>query len=452
MLPRFLSRESTLGLALAGLLFWAPLPAGSVTPSAELFYRLAALGLLALTLASRERTWSRSELAAPVALTAMAVLGLLQSLPWPVLLANLVSRQHVAHYRLASGVVEEAVQPSWLPLSLDAAVTRSSAVSWFVAAALLSVILMIGRRARHRRWLLAALVGAALVQIGVGLVRLDREFPEGVGSVLLRPWGRLKGAYPNPNSLSFLLEMGLVAVAAWCWYAARRAAKTRRWWGVLPPAGVWLVLLAAIVLTGSRAGLAAALLATVVQAAVLPLIGRDRKVAMILALLVVAGLAALVAAGDQLDISRYETISLFEDNLRSRLLVIGPCVELWQRFPLTGTGLGTFQDAFPLVAPAELARSLWNRAHNDPLELMVTGGCAGLAIGALALVALLLPIWRAMRPGQRAEEKAAVLAALGALVAAAVHELMDFGLVMPANSLALLAIVGSAAAVGLKRE
>ena len=451
MLPRFLSRESTLGVALAVLLFWAPLPGASVTPGAELFYRLAAFGLLAVALMTQEATLRWPAASAPAALAAMAALGLAQSLRWPAALVGLLSREHLLHYRLASGAVGGDADIAWVPLSLDAAVTRSSAVAWFAAAALLAVVLVVGRRARHRRWLLAALVGAALVQIGVGLVRLEGEFVEGLGEVLLRPWGRLKGAFPNPNSLSLLFEMALVAVAAWCWYALRRAVVTRRWWGALPPICLWLVLLAAIVLTGSRAGIAAALVATLVQAAVLPVIGRRRKVALLLILLVVTGLAGLIMVGDRMEISRYEVVSLYEDNLYSRLRVIGPCLELWRRFPVTGTGLGTFQDAFPLVAPAELAPALWNRAHNDPLELLVTGGTVGLSLGALAVLLLLWPIGRALRSARRTEERAVVLAALGALAAAGLHELTDFGLVMPANSLALLSIVGSAAAVGLRR-
>ncbi|MFQ5349076.1 MAG: hypothetical protein ACE5EG_01390, partial [Thermoanaerobaculia bacterium] len=53
----------------------------------------------------------------------------------------------------------------------------------------------------------------------------------------------------------------------------------------------------------------------------------------------------------------------------------------------------------------------------------------------------------------RPEDRAAGLAAVGALTAAAFHEMFDFGLVIPANALALLVIVGSAAAAaGLSRE
>jgi O-antigen ligase len=128
------------------------------------------------------------------------------------------------------------------------------------------------------------------------------------------------------------------------------------------------------------------------------------------------------------------------------MLVVQASLELWRRFPVTGTGLGTFEDAFPAVAPAGLTKVVWNRAHNDPVELLVTGGVAGLGLGMLAMASLLWPIWRLTRHCPRSEDRAAGLAALGALGAAGFHELLDFGLVIPANHLALLVILGSAAA------
>lgn len=451
MLPRFLSRESAIALALAGLVFWAPLPAGSVTPAAELLLRLAAVALLALALAVHSEPWPRPAILPVMGLAVVAALGLLQSLPWPTALAVIVSPEHARLYGQAVALIDETARPSFTALSLDAAVSRSSAISWFTAAAVLAIALVAGRSSRHRRWFLAALVATALLQVGVGLVRLQRAFPGSLVAMLLDPGGRLQGAYANPNSLSFLLEMSLVVVAAWCWCALRRAATARRRALALVPVCLWVVLLAAVVLTGSRAGLVAALFGTVAQIAALPLIDRGRRVVVAVALILLVGLGGLVAVGAHLEIQRYEATSLFEDNLRSRLLVITPSLDLWRSFPLTGTGLGTFEDAFPLVSPAELTPALWNRAHNDPLELLVTGGLVAFGLGVLVALSLQREIWRALRDGRRTEERAAGMAALGALVAAAVHELLDFGLVIPANSLVLLVILGSAAAAGISR-
>ena len=48
-----------------------------------------------------------------------------------------------------------------------------------------------------------------------------------------------------------------------------------------------------------------------------------------------------------------------------------------------------------------------------------------------------------------AATRAAVVAALDALVAAAVHELFDFGLTLPANAITLAVLCGAALAAGV---
>lgn len=447
MLLRFIGREASCALVLGALVLWAPLPAGSVTPAGQLAFRLAACGIFLAAVAVR--AWpARRTLLPAVAMAAIAALGFVQSCPWPAAVAAVASPEHL---RLAGQAAEilEADRPAFVPLSLNAATTRSAALSWLAVAALLAATLVAGRRAVHRRWLLTALAAAALAQLGVGLVRLETASAGGLAEVVLRPEGRLRGTFANPNHLSLLFEIAMAAVAAWVWVELRRWRSPAG--GRARPAlllAVWSALLVGVVLTGSRAGLAAAVLGTIAQVAAVLLAGGRRRAAAGVALALLLGLGGLAVAGSQLGIQRYETVSLFESNLRSRVLVTGPALELWRRFPLTGTGLGTFEDAFPMTAPAELAPVLWNRAHNDPLELLVTGGVLGLALGLVGLVAALPPIWRGLRRVGEVEERAAAVAAAGALAAAGVHELFDFGLVIPANALALAVVVGSALAAG----
>jgi hypothetical protein len=52
--------------------------------------------------------------------------------------------------------------------------------------------------------------------------------------------------------------------------------------------------------------------------------------------------------------------------------------------------------------------------------------------------------------GYRTEDRAAALAAIGALLAVTFHEMFDFGTTIPANALALAVIVG--AALGARTE
>ena len=114
---------------------------------------------------------------------------------------------------------------------------------------------------------------------------------------------------------------------------------------------------------------------------------------------------------------------------------------------MTGTGLSTFRDAFTLVAPHELSSSGWYwHAHNDLLEILVTMGLVGAALVVVGLAVAVSRLVRLLGAGERSEDRAAALAALGALTAVAVHSCFDFGLVMPANSVTLAIVVGAALA------
>lgn len=456
MLPRLSGWESIAGVVLCLLLLWAPLPAGSVRPVDQLVFRLVAFGLFAFVAAGRAQSWSRSRVLPVAALAAVALLGAVQSCRWPAGVADVVSPEHVRLYRQAaslpgdpalSATARDPVSPA-VHLSLDAAASRSAALSWLAAAALLAAAMAAGRSLRCRRWILAALVLAATLQIGLGLLSLHGSVAGGLQAALLRPEGRLRGTFANPNHLSLLFEITMAAVVAWGLVALsgfRRLPLRRRLVALMPPV-LWLLLLGAVVLTGSRAGLVAALLGMVVQVVALPFMGHYRKAGVAVALIVLVGLGGLTGLGSGLEIRRYSTVSMFESNLRSRMLLVPAALQLWRRFPVTGTGLGTFEDAFPSVATPELEPVLWNRAHNDPLELLVTGGVIGFGLGLIAAAALLSRIWRRLRHAASLEDRAAGLAALGVLAVAGVHEMVDFGLVIPANTLALLAVVGAAAA------
>ena len=433
-------------MLLAALLFWAPLPFGSVTPAGTLGFRVAAFGLLAMAVTAWRRPRARSPILAIASLAGIAVLGLVQSCGWPAGLGAAVSPEHARLYREAAVAAPGAAVPSFVPLTLDPARSRSAALSWLAAAALLTAALAAGRRPRHRRWLLASLGAAALIQIIVGALALAQSSPHGL-AVLLRAEGRLRGTLANPNHLSLLFEMTMAAVAAWGWWELNRASSPLggRLLRFLAPLSIWLILLAGVVRTGSRVGLIAAAFGLATQAAAMMIAGRGRRIAApLLAFLMMLG--ALTAFGSRLEMRRFENASIYEDNLRSRLLAASASLRLWSRFPVTGTGLGTFEEAFPAVAPPALTRVNWNRAHNNPVELLVTAGLVGLALGALALAAVLLPILRLIRWAAPDEDRAAGLAALGALGAAGFHELLDFGLVVPANHLALLVILGAAVA------
>ena len=134
-----------------------------------------------------------------------------------------------------------------------------------------------------------------------------------------------------------------------------------------------------------------------------------------------------------------------------RVEAAGATFDLFRRFPLTGSGLGTFQAAFPLVQPPTIP-GFWRHAHADWIEFLATTGVLGALILAAGLFFYGRRLRQVIRHGERSEDRAAGLAALGALVAVAIHSCADFGLTMPANALALAVVAGAAGATRLQKQ
>jgi len=122
-------------------------------------------------------------------------------------------------------------------------------------------------------------------------------------------------------------------------------------------------------------------------------------------------------------------------------------LKLLGRFPFMGSGLGTFESAFPLAQGASLEGTRWAKAHNGYLELMATGGVVGGAIATAGAVWLLLLLTRKLRAAVRTDHRAALGVALGSIASVATHEFFDFGLSLPANAFLLVSIVAVAAGV-----
>ncbi len=150
--------------------------------------------------------------------------------------------------------------------------------------------------------------------------------------------------------------------------------------------------------------------------------------------------------------SRLTATSLYDVAWSGRVEAWRASFELFGRFPVLGTGLGTFIEAFPLVQPEMLISSTWDHAHNGPIELLVTGGVLGVAIALVGLSFVVARLIRVLREGIQTEHRIAGLAALGALTAAGFHELLDFGLLLPANAYTLTILVGAASASRLNAD
>ncbi|HTQ78592.1 MAG TPA: O-antigen ligase family protein [Thermoanaerobaculia bacterium] len=439
------------GLAVL-FLIWAPLPFGGVTPWAETSLEVLAFLCLALAFLALGRFADLRPVLLPIgAILGVALFGLIQALPWPAPLVAFLSPAHSELYRQAAALLAPA--PAGLPrLTVAVPATRSAALLWIAAGACLVVGAVVGHHRRGRRVLGAAVLLSALFQILFG-ARSAMAGERTLWGVLVPiSAARLRGTFFNPNHLAVYLEMALPIAFAWAFWSIRRArydtSIERRLLMVAPSVLFWLLLFSGLGFTASRGGLLAATAAAGLQGALLAILYRRWDLAPLGAVAAVVGLAVAAAAGIEEGLSRLLHSLPADVSWGARRQAWAATVELWQRFPVTGAGLGAFRDAFPLVQPASLPGTWWH-AHSGPLEVLATTGLAGVLLFASGLAFLALRLLAVLSRGRRSEDRAAGLAAMGILASLAIHESFDFGLTLPANALTLAVLVGAAASARL---
>ncbi len=430
---------------LGGLVLWAPAPFGSVYGWAHTVLRVMACAIVAVALVARTR-WPREAGLAALALAAVALLGLAQSVSWPAPVARFLAPRLATQWQKAQSPGTTA---GWVPLSLSPQETRSFALTWAAVAACGLAAAVAGRQRTGRR-----ILGGALIVSGLFQVFYGTQSWMGSGRI----WGRevansaerLRGTFINADHFAMYLELVLPVVFAAGWWAFRRVKKEPLERKVLiagPAVLAWLTLFVGLAFSGSRAGLVAGLFAASMQGLLIASTVKQWRPGLSGVLAIGMGGLAVAFIGLQEGLGRWLATSRFELTWNARLDVYARTIELWQRFPLLGTGLATFREAFPTVQQAASPGAWWH-AHNDYLEVLATTGIVGAILVGLAVFWVVKGLLRTLRDGHHTEDRCAAVAALGALAAVAIHSCFDFGLTMPANAATLAILCGLGLAAG----
>ena len=298
---------------------------------------------------------------------------------------------------------------------------------------------VIGVSEARGRWFLRI----AVMAIGV---YATLAFLDHVG---LRRSSRLVATLLSPNSAATVFGGGiLLAVAATTNRVRRKHGLAMLKRGdpeTVACLAVTGVLLTALLLTASRAGLAATLVGLGLMLIWEAIAQRQR-------FRVVAGLgaAALILVIGALSLRSTELVAErlnnTEQDISIRTAIFTPHWEAFQSSPWFGFGLGSFPTVNQLVATQENLRVLYDvrAVHNLYLQWLEEGGVVGAVVMALLFLALIWPILRGgLREGTVATwARATVCAALVFLL----HGVTDFALQAPAiQALAvlILGVVGS---------
>jgi len=171
--------------------------------------------------------------------------------------------------------------------------------------------------------------------------------------------------------------------------------------------------------------------------------GRGRRPGRLVRVVLVAVLAAAVWLGVGPVVERFSDTDISAEGRRT---IYRNTVEMIGDFPLTGTGKGTFVNAYPMYEKADDRQRL-SFAHNDYLEFAAENGIIG--GGAIILAGLGLTVWLAglWRRRRSSFAKGIGLGAGLGVTALLLHGFTDFNLQITANAVyfATLAMLGVAA-------
>nr|WP_244642819.1 O-antigen ligase family protein [Bradyrhizobium symbiodeficiens] len=259
----------------------------------------------------------------------------------------------------------------------------------------------------------------------------------------------LSGTFPNRNTAA--IYFGVCAVL-WALRLSRRMVNQRVFWegrwrianltwdvGLAVSGGGFLLCFIAMMLTGSRAGIAISLIG--ISAAIALLIKREirsRAAALWLSLPLLGGAAlSFLVLGGQVG----ERLGLYGLSGGGRWEAYASTWQIISQHPYLGTGLGTFASVFPRFRSGDVSIwGVWDRAHNTLLELAAEVGIPLAALVGVGWILALVALFR----GALRRQKGAIFPLAGFVCGAmaVLHSMVDFSLQVPGLAVTVMTLVG----------
>lgn len=427
--------NTALFVAISLIVVLAPLPLGSARPLpwgiwTALLGSIALVYLLALAL-------KREQLRVP--LGNIAIAGTLSLLTCLFLVVQLLPIPMAVP--LADGFQLHLAQISLTPEMTVLMLTRQIGF-----ALLFFLVLQISVSDERRSQLLHVVLLSILAYAAYAEISLQ------TGDTILGvpKWaylGSATGPFVNRNSFATFLAFGAVLCLARISGLLMRQHERHRDDGRVQGTGSrvmlyaigYIFLVAIIIATKSRMGLAATGVATLVIIGITAMaMGRRRIMLIAVPLVLVAMGVGAVLFGQSL-FDRVEGLDAGSD---VRFSLYAETLRLIGMRPWTGFGGGSFEMAYPIIhSDAVDINYIWDRAHNTYLTLWTE---LGLVFGSLLILAVaMVTVQLVVGLVQRRGSFTAICAALGVITVGAVHSLADFSLEIEANTFVFLTIIAT---------
>jgi hypothetical protein len=381
------------------------------------------------------------------------LLPLLQLVPFPPSLWHgLPGRSLIVEVDSAAGLND-----IWRPLTLTPAATRNAVWSLMVPLSVLALGIQLSNL--HLRALLPVVlaIGYASALLGIMQMASDPQGPLYFYRVTHN--GSAVGLFANRNHQAVLLA-ALVPTVIACVLIYRPGKGLPGVWGrsaapVMAVASI-AVILPLVLVTGSRAGMLAGILAIIVSPLLLtglrPGAPCDDAAAATSVNFAKARAPWLIAAGAlalvllTVFLGRavaFERLIGTDPDAEMRIRMIPTVLSMIREYWPWGSGFGSFPAVYQIHEPdALLAPQYMNQAHNDWLDIPLSGGLPAATLLLAALLALIATARLRMSAG-RAGRHNALMARLGLLILAllGLGSISDYPLRVP--SLACLAVIAT---------
>lgn len=385
---------------------------------------------------------------------AVTALPLIQLVPLPpAIWTHLPGRDSIAEtYELLGRPVP------WAPLSMAPQSTWLSALSLMPPLAVFFAVLTL--KWRERRLLSVVLVAFAVMSAFFGLMQVAQGPDSTLRFYEFTNPGSPVGFFANANHFAALLYSALLLMSAWVTtaIASKRLelqphndATDFSIAVVAALLGAMLVLIAAVVMTRSRAGFILMLVGLFFGALALPRepSRKSRNSHFIWMIVGLSALAVLFVGRSGLlgVIDRFGSDTLVDERQVFAHVTIQGAKTL---MPI-GAGLGAFVEAYPMFTKrSELVLGTYaNHAHNDLLELWLETGLVGPLLLGLFLYWLLqraICAWGPANDGPLAIDRSLIRAAVFIIALLLSHSLVDY----PLRTDAMIAILAFACALLVK--
>ena len=235
----------------------------------------------------------------------------------------------------------------------------------------------------------------------------------------------------NPNHLATLLGLGVVVSLT----LLLRKSHLK------VPAAIFLIVCSyTLMQTGSRAGLTAALIAAILMLVCQGYSSKNGdKLPKSLRQLLLVGIATIIflwLSSQSLTLERFHNLA---DNASIRLALYSDILIAISNAPLTGYGLGSFEEKYRMFQSETVNMNLtWMNAHSAPLEVVFETGIVTAVVLATAIVSLIVSISKNIQKFSSAQG----LAAAGTLTLGVLHSLFDNSLAIPAVATTCATLLG----------